>query len=76
MLKMKASCEKCSVETPMVSIAYICSYECTFCEKCTSEMSAVCPNCDGELLKRPMREKKPVQVVADQVKRKLFGGKK
>jgi len=38
--------------------AYICSYECTFCPECTNEMKARCPNCGGELVRRPPRAAK------------------
>ncbi|WP_235715062.1 DUF1272 domain-containing protein [Halalkalibacter akibai] len=33
--------------------AYICTHECTFCEPCTEKMSHICPNCGGELVRRP-----------------------
>ncbi|WP_342342023.1 DUF1272 domain-containing protein [Saccharibacillus kuerlensis] len=48
---MKKRCERCleSVELE----AYICVHECTFCHNCTTQMSYVCPNCNGELVKRP-----------------------
>ena len=36
-------------------LAYICSYECTFCANCAEAMAAVCPNCGGELVPRPRR---------------------
>ena len=72
MLKMKKSCERCNTATPAEEIAYICSFECTFCESCTSDMNAVCPNCAGELLRRPTRLKKPIEVAATQLKSKLF----
>ena len=75
MLKMKTSCEKCSAATPITSLAYICSFECTFCEECTGTMNSICPNCDGELLKRPTREKKPLEVATSQFKKKIFGAK-
>lgn len=55
MLKMKAECERCEKELPHTDLAYICSYECTFCETCTTEMKNICPNCSGELVKRPTR---------------------
>lgn len=48
---MKSTCEKC--EKPITSDAFICSYECTFCLECTTEVSYICPNCSGELVKRP-----------------------
>lgn len=33
----------------------ICSYECTFCTACSTEMGDVCPNCSGRLVLRPPR---------------------
>lgn len=77
MLKMKPKCEKCEAGLSHMDVAYVCSYECTFCESCTHAMSAICPNCQGELLRRPRRATQPAAVVAGQVKRKLgslFGG--
>ncbi len=53
-LELKKECEKCGrALTPAESEAYICTYECTFCGKCTREMNSVCPNCGGELVRRP-----------------------
>lgn len=55
---MKPACEKCGQALEQDGIAYICSYECTWCEPCVQEMNHVCPNCGGELVRRPRREKK------------------
>ncbi len=55
MLEMKTACEKCGEEMGLGDEAYICSYECSFCTDCTESMHAVCPNCGGELLRRPRR---------------------
>lgn len=55
-LEMKACCEKCESPLEMDKLAYICSYECTFCHTCSDEMNATCPNCRGELVRRPKRE--------------------
>lgn len=55
-LEMKSGCEKCGLALGATDEAYICSYECTFCAKCTAEMRHVCPNCSGELLRRPGRK--------------------
>jgi hypothetical protein len=53
MLEMRLSCEKCGRELPPDSPdAVICSYECTFCRE--HELAA-CPNCKGELVRRPSR---------------------
>ena len=56
-LEMRERCEKCERVLGLDAEAFVCSYECTFCPDCTSAMSAVCPNCRGELLKRPKRAK-------------------
>jgi hypothetical protein len=56
-LEYKTSCEKCNISLNMQSEACICSYECTFCESCATEMACICPNCQGELVKRPKRNK-------------------
>lgn len=55
-LEYKSSCEKCAVPLNMQSEVCICSYECTFCEPCATEMEFNCPNCKGELVKRPKRK--------------------
>jgi hypothetical protein len=58
-LEMRDKCEKCA--KPLAkddTDARICSYECTFCSPCTDAMGGRCPNCGGELLPRPRREKK------------------
>src|SRR5438105_2718054 len=46
-LEMRTKCERCGSELSMGGEAYICSYECTFCENCSNEMKSVCPNCGG-----------------------------
>jgi len=54
-LEMRTSCEKCGAALAADGGAFICSYECTFCEKCATAMKHVCPNCGGELVRRPRR---------------------
>ncbi len=54
-LEMREQCEKCERALGNGDEAHICSYECTFCGDCTGAMNAVCPNCGGELLRRPRR---------------------
>ncbi|MBA3390654.1 MAG: DUF1272 domain-containing protein [Actinomycetota bacterium] len=56
-LEMRSECERCAVAIAEDGVAFICSYECTFCERCAGEMRHACPNCGGELLKRPRRSK-------------------
>ncbi len=55
-LLMKPECEKCHQTLPVDAVAFICSYECTFCDGCSLEMKNICPNCSGELLRRPRRK--------------------
>jgi two-component system, LytTR family, sensor kinase len=52
---MKSRCEKCSAVLRPEGDAYICSYECTFCSSCAAESQGSCPNCTGELVRRPSR---------------------
>jgi hypothetical protein len=56
-LQMKSACEKCGRLLEPAGEAYICTYECSFCRECTEAMSAVCPNCGGELVRRPKKGK-------------------
>ena len=56
MLKLRPNCECCDKDLPPeAEDARICTFECTFCPACTEAMSAVCPNCGGELVSRPRR---------------------
>ena len=55
-LDLRPECERCHDPLTPAGVAFICSYECTFCEKCTTEMKQVCPNCGGELVRRPRRK--------------------
>ncbi|ADU29330.1 DUF1272 domain-containing protein [Evansella cellulosilytica] len=52
-LEMRKFCEACERSISIEADAYICTYECTFCEPCTENMKYICPNCGGELVKRP-----------------------
>jgi two-component system, LytTR family, sensor kinase len=52
---MKTQCMKCGAALRSDGLAYICSYECTFCSKCADESPGNCPNCGGELVRRPRR---------------------
>jgi hypothetical protein len=54
--EMLEQCEKCERTLGHGDEAHICSHECTFCADCSDAMSAICPNCGGELLRRPRRD--------------------
>ena len=57
MLQLRPNCECCNRDLPPGSTeARICSFECTFCEPCASQvLQGRCPNCGGELVARPRR---------------------
>ena len=72
MLKMKAGCERCAgVLPPDTSAAYICSFECTFCEACATSMQHICPNCSGELVQRPKRTRSLASAAGSQLAGRL-----
>ena len=54
-LELRTVCERCGAGLTPGGAAFICSYECTFCPACASELEHVCPNCGGELVARPRR---------------------
>jgi len=54
-LELRPVCERCDSELRPDGVAFICSHECTFCADCTVELEGVCPNCGGELVRRPRR---------------------
>lgn len=57
MLQLRPNCECCNRDLPPDSTeARICSFECTFCTDCaTNRLGNRCPNCGGELVRRPIR---------------------
>ena len=63
-LQMKTNCQICDQSLEQDSEAYICVYECTFCAPCTEERHNVCPNCGGELVRRPKRNSKKQSDIA------------
>lgn len=55
-LELREACERCGTPLASDGEAYICSHECTFCAECTQALERVCPNCSGELVRRPRRD--------------------
>lgn len=57
MLEIRPCCECCGKALPPESeAARVCSFECTFCAECTEvTLRGTCPNCAGELVRRPIR---------------------
>jgi hypothetical protein len=56
-LELRPNCELCDRDLPPQSYdARICSNECTWCAVCADNVLLnVCPNCGGELVRRPIR---------------------
>jgi hypothetical protein len=54
-LEMRPVCESCGASLGSEELAFICSFECTFCPACTVKSGQHCPNCAGELVRRPRR---------------------
>jgi hypothetical protein len=54
-LEMRGACERCDAPLDHNGLAYICSYECSFCGPCTRQLAHKCPSCAGELARRPTR---------------------
>ena len=57
MLELRPNCECCNKDLPPDSPdAMMCSFECTFCRACADTvLRGRCPNCGGELVRRPIR---------------------
>jgi len=57
MLQLRPDCERCGRDLPPESAdARICTFECTFCADCASNvLDGVCPNCRGNFSARPIR---------------------
>ncbi len=59
-LELRPTCEHCNKSLPPSSLeARICTFECTFCATCVTELLGnVCPNCGGGFVPRPIRPAK------------------
>lgn len=56
MLELRPNCECCNVDLAPSAAAFICSFECTYCPACAdATLQGICPNCGGELVRRPVR---------------------
>ena len=57
MLERRPNCECCNKDLPPSALdAMICTFECTFCRNCAeNKLSGYCPNCGGNLVRRPIR---------------------
>jgi len=73
MLELRPNCECCDRDLPPESQeAMICSFECTFCRSCaTITLGGKCPNCGGELSRRPIRPAEKLAKFPASTQRKL-----
>ena len=57
MLVLRPNCECFDRDLPPhAPDARICTFECTFCTDCAERtFASACPNCGGELVRRPIR---------------------
>jgi len=57
MLELRPNCECCDRDLPPhAADAMICTYECTWCRDCAETvLHGTCPNCGGNLERRPIR---------------------
>ncbi len=56
MLELRPDCERCGADLPPDAGAYICTFECSFCVDCVEgPLAGTCPNCGGNLERRPVR---------------------
>ncbi|MCI4342998.1 MAG: GNAT family N-acetyltransferase [Thermoplasmata archaeon] len=54
-MDFRIECERCHAGLTEVGPAYFCAHECTYCATCARHVGFVCPNCSGELVRRPRR---------------------
>ncbi|HVY15193.1 MAG TPA: DUF1272 domain-containing protein [Rhodopila sp.] len=73
MLDLRPNCECCDRDLPPESLdARICTFECTFCADCAeTRLAGTCPNCAGELVRRPVRPAKMLAKYPASTKRVL-----
>jgi len=52
-MDLKHACERCHAVLSDDGPAYLCAQETTFCPTCYRRLAFTCPNCSGELVRRP-----------------------
>jgi len=52
-MELRRECGRCHAALAEDASAYFCAHECTFCPTCYRKLAHVCPNCSGELVRRP-----------------------
>jgi hypothetical protein len=76
MLELRPNCECCDRDLPPdAADARICSFECTFCASCADGvLEGRCPNCGGELVRRPVRPAEKLVLYPASAARKVKAG--
>jgi hypothetical protein len=76
MLQLRPNCECCDRDLPPETPqARICSFECTFCSDCAEGvLGGRCPNCGGELVRRPIRPREKLAKYPASRERKVKAG--
>jgi hypothetical protein len=76
MLELRPNCECCDRDLdPASPDVLICTYECTWCRDCAENiLRGVCPNCGGELVRRPIRPAQLLTVNPPSTKRVVRPG--
>ena len=76
MLALRPNCECCDRDLPPESRdAMMCSFECTFCRSCAEGvLKGRCPNCGGELVRRPIRPADKLAKFPASTERKVKAG--
>ncbi|ARP82961.1 hypothetical protein CAL12_20500 [Bordetella genomosp. 8] len=71
MLDLRPNCECCGKDLPPSALdALICSFECTFCQHCSvTKLHGYCPNCSGDLKRRPTRSDEMLKKFPASIKR-------
>jgi len=54
-MERRAECGRCHAALTEDAAAYHCANDCTFCPTCYRRARFECPNCSGELVRRPRR---------------------
>jgi ribosomal protein S18 acetylase RimI-like enzyme len=58
-MEFRRECGRCRRSLREDGPAYLCAKDCTFCPTCYRQLKYACPNCAGELVRRPRPSRSP-----------------
>jgi GNAT superfamily N-acetyltransferase len=58
-MEFRPECGRCHDTLTNAGRAYFCAFECTYCATCARTLRFICPNCSGELVRRPRQGTAP-----------------